>query len=176
MAETPEIPEANDPFSKRVAITIAILAVIVSFVSSRGDDAKTDSIIKTNLASNKWGYFQSKSIKEHLVKVETEILAAVAQSAPGIEHKGLAPEQLKAELERYTKEKEEIKKEAEELEHEAMALSRINNRCDLAILILQIAVILSSVAILSHWRAFWFASMGAGLLGTAIAVTSMLIK
>lgn len=60
MAEAPEIPEANDPFEKQVAVTIACLAVVLAFIGNKGDNAKTDAIIKTNEASNQWGYFQAK--------------------------------------------------------------------------------------------------------------------
>ena len=60
MSETPEIPEANDPFSKQVAITIALLAVVLAVIENKGDNAKTDAIIKTSEASNRWGYYQSK--------------------------------------------------------------------------------------------------------------------
>ena len=50
MSETPEIPEANDPFSKQVAITIALLAVVLAVIENKGDNAKTDAIIKTSNA------------------------------------------------------------------------------------------------------------------------------
>ncbi len=46
MAEAPEIPEAKDPFEKRVAVTIAVLAVVLAVVGNKGDNAKTDAIIK----------------------------------------------------------------------------------------------------------------------------------
>ena len=47
MPDAPEIPEAKDRFEKTVAITIAVVAVILSWMSNRGDDAKTSAIIKT---------------------------------------------------------------------------------------------------------------------------------
>jgi len=52
MPDAPEIPEAKDPFEKRVAVTIAILAVALAFIGNKGDNARTDAIIKTNEASN----------------------------------------------------------------------------------------------------------------------------
>lgn len=176
MAETPEIPEAKDPFGKRVAVTIAILAVIVSFTAIIGEDSRTESIIKTNLATNKWGYFQAKSIKEHLVKVEKEIIASVALAPAAAERQTVDTAKLNKEIERYTEEKEAIKKDAEELEHDADKLIRTNKRCDIAILILQIAIILSSVAILSHWKILWFTGIAVGVAGTAVALTALLIK
>lgn len=45
MPEAPEIPEAKDPFEKQVAISIAALAVALSVIGNKGDNAKTDAII-----------------------------------------------------------------------------------------------------------------------------------
>ena len=56
MPEAPEIPEASDPFEKRAAATIAILAVALAVIGSKGDNAKTD------VAANRWAHYQSKSI------------------------------------------------------------------------------------------------------------------
>jgi len=75
MAETLEIPEANDPFSKQVAITIALLAVVLAVIENKGDNAKTDAILRTSEAANRWGYYQSKSIKQDLYETELEILS-----------------------------------------------------------------------------------------------------
>ena len=54
MAEAPEIPEAKNPFERMVAVSIATMAVCLSVINIHGDNAKTDAIIKTNEASNKW--------------------------------------------------------------------------------------------------------------------------
>ena len=77
MADTPEIPEGNDPFSKQVAITIALLAVILAVIENKGDNAKTDAILKTSEAANRWGHYQSKSIKQNLHETELEILVSL---------------------------------------------------------------------------------------------------
>ncbi len=44
MSEDVEVPEAKDPFEKRIAISIAIIAVLLSYISMKGDNAKTDAI------------------------------------------------------------------------------------------------------------------------------------
>ena len=80
MAEAPEIPEANDPFEKRAAVTIAILAVVLAVVGNKGDNAKTDAIIKTNEATNQWSYFQAKGIKGSIASAEQELLTLLAPS------------------------------------------------------------------------------------------------
>lgn len=171
MPEAPEIPEANDPFEKRVAISIAVLAVALSFIGNLGDNAKTDSILKTNEASNQWGYFQAKSIKGQMAGMQSTILAAVSGAQPD-EARAKEIARLKAESERYEQEKDEIKKKAEDLHALAEADSKINDRCDLSSLMLQIAVVICSVAILSRWHAFWYAGIALGLAGGIAGATA----
>ena len=167
MPEAPEIPEATDPFEKRVAISIAILAVILSFIGSLGDNAKTDSILKTNEAANQWGFFQAKSIKGQIAEMQGTMLAALSGAQPD-ETRTKEIARLNAEAARYEQEKDAIKKKAEELQTVAAQDSKVNDRCDLSSLMLQIAVVICSVAILSRWHGFWIAGLA---LGTAGAVT-----
>jgi uncharacterized protein (DUF3084 family) len=170
MADAPEIPEAADPFEKRVAISIAVLAVVLSLVGNLGDNAKTDAILKTNEASNQWGYFQAKSIKEQIAALRGSLVAELGHAQSDD-----AKEKTDAEALRYEREKEEIKKQAESLQKTAARDSAINDRCDLASLLLQIAIVICSVAILSHWRGFWFAGLALGLAGAVAGATAFLM-
>jgi hypothetical protein len=174
MADAPEIPEATDPFEKRVAISIAVLAVALSIIGNLGDNAKTDAILKTNEASNKWAYYQSKSIKENMVKMEGNLLDELGSTQPKeVRDKSIA--RLRTEETRYEKEKEDIKKEAEELQKDAATDSKVNDRCDLSTLLLQIGVVICSVAILSRWHLFWYIGMGLGAAGISVGVTAFLM-
>ena len=159
MADSPELPEAKDPFEKKIAISIAIIAVLLSYISMKGDNAKTDAIIKTNEAANAWGYFQAKSIKGSLVKMESDLLAASSGDTTK------KREELRSESERYDKEKEEIKKKAEELQAEAKVQSDMNDRCALSALFLQVAVVICSVAILSRLHLFWYSGLALAAVG-----------
>ena len=174
MADTPEIPEATDPFEKRVAISIAVIAIVLSFVGNLGDNAKTDAIIKTNEASNQWGYFQAKSIKGQMAGMQGELLAVLGGAQPD-EARAKEIARLHSAATRYEEERAEIKKHAEELQHEATHDSAINDRCDLASLMLQIAVVICSVAILSRWHAIWFAGLALGLAGAIAGATAFLL-
>lgn len=171
MADAPEIPGASDPFEKRVAISIAGFAVVLSVVGNKGDNAKTDAIIQTNEASNRWSHYQSKSLKEGLARVERSILELVQTSAPPADiakHR----EWLGSEMARYKADQEGISVEAKKSQEEAERCSRINDRCDQSALLLQIGIVVASVAILSKWRLFWFISLLLGVVGTVIGVTA----
>ena len=175
MPEAPEIPEANDPFEKRAAVTIAILAVSLAVIGNKGDDAKTEAIIKTNEAANGYAYFQAKGIKGSIASAQQELLTLLAPSPASA---GEIPEKLKklkADEERYKEEQVEIKKDADKDKKDAEHESAINNRCDHGSLAMQIAIVLASVSILARSQAFWIVSIILGLIGIGIGVTAFLL-
>lgn len=174
MPETPEIPEASGPFEKRVAITIAVLAAILTLVQNKGDDAKTAAIITTSEAANEWGYYQSKSLKQNLAEAEARLTSAIHNTTDA-QARAAALEKLAAEARRYEKEKEEIKAKALALGVTAAHDSKINNRCDSASLGLQMGIVVSSVAILSKWRLFWFIGVALGAIGAAVGLSAFVM-
>jgi len=171
MPDAPEIPEAKDPFDKRVALTIAIIAIILSFVANVGDNAKTSAILKTSQASDQWNYFQAKSTKAILTSMHGDLLMRLSSEERGTEAR-LQAIKLGQEARRYDAEKAEIQKGAENLVAEATRLTAINDRCDQAALLLQIAVVVCSVAILAHSQKFWWLGIVLGLAGIGVSVTA----
>lgn len=161
MADAPELPEAKNPFEKRVAVSIALMAVLLSYISMKGDNAKTDAVINTNESSNQYAYFQAKSLKEHMAENAADTLKYLATSPEAASRRN----ELLAEAKRYKMEKEDIKKDAENFRAEAKKGGDMNDRCDFAGLFLQIAIVLASVAILSHQHLLWFTSLGLAVFG-----------
>jgi hypothetical protein len=174
MSDAPEIPEATTDFEKKIAITIAILAVVLSLVNNLGDNSKTDAIIKTNEATDKWMYYQAKGIKGQLAEMQSALLTDLGGASISEEAKARAARML-TESQRYDGEKATIKTDAESLQKQAAVESAINDRCDFSALLLQIGVVVCSVAILSGWRLFWFGGMALGAAGIVVGVTAFLM-
>jgi len=175
MPDAPEIPEASDPFEKRAAVTIAILAVALAVVGNKGDNAKTDAIINTNEAANQWAYYQAKGIKGSIASAEQDLLTVLAPSQTAAADVAKITERLKSDAERYKTEQVKIKKDAEDAQKDAKLGSKINDRCDQGSLALQIAIVIASVSILARSQAFWIASIILGLIGVVIGVMAFLI-
>ena len=55
----------------------------MAIIGNKGDNAKTDAIIKTNVASNQWGYYQAKGIKGSVATSEHELLTLLSPSQAG---------------------------------------------------------------------------------------------
>lgn len=174
MPDAPEIPEARDPFDKRVALTIAIIAICLSFVTNLGDNAKTSAILRTSEASDQWNYFQAKSTKALLAGMHGDMIMRLSSEERFDDAKNRAI-QLGKDAQRYDVEKAEIKKEAEALVANAKHFSAINDRCDQAALLLQIAVIVCSVAILGQSHKFWWLGMVLGIAGVVVGATAYLL-
>ncbi|HEV7401410.1 MAG TPA: DUF4337 family protein, partial [Chthoniobacteraceae bacterium] len=111
MSDPTEIPEASTAFEKKIALTIAILAVVLSFVNNKGDNAKTDAIIDTNLASDKWAQYQAKSIKGHVEEMHIGLLNELGgPTMSEVAKQSLV--HLGEEVKKLNTDKEDIKKEA----------------------------------------------------------------
>ena len=176
MAESAEIPEVDSPFGKRVAVTIAIVAVVMAIISNRGDDAKTDALLKTTQAANRWGYFQAKGIKEYTYDVQARVLAVADHSGVESTERAALIKEFEAKVKRYEDEKVTIMAEAKELEKEAESAIAINNRCDQASLFMQLAVVACSVAILAHLTVFWWGGIAVAIIGIGLGISSFWVK
>lgn len=171
MADAPELPEAKDSYERVIALTIAIFAVSLAFVDNTGDNAKTDAIVKTTEAANKWAYFQSKSIKGNLAENSATLLGLLTPVDPAAAK--AKQEEIKKEVSRYESEKKQLMADAQELEKQAAHSMAIDDRADEAALLLQISVVVCSIAILVRWKAIFFSGITIGLLGIAAALRAI---
>lgn len=176
MAELAEIPEGRDPFEKRVALTIAMIAVGLAVMTTFGDHAQTEAIIKTNQASDMWAFYQAKSLKSLMVTSENRVLDALVRVTQSEDPKTQARMDDNAkEQKRYETEQADIKKKAEDLSGEAQHETLIDKRYHLSAMILQMAIVLCSVAILSRWRGIWSVGILVALAGIAVGVSALLV-
>jgi hypothetical protein len=72
--ELPEIEELEEtrtqPFTKRVALTTAIFAVILAITSLGGNNAMKEMILAQQQASDMWAFYQAKVVREHLYRIQ----------------------------------------------------------------------------------------------------------
>ena len=80
---------------------------------------------------------------------------------------------IQAQVDRYTKEQAEIEEQAKDFEAESARAQRKADRFDLGEVFLEIALVISSLALLSRKRIFWFLGIISGVAGLGVAVTGM---
>jgi cell shape-determining protein MreC len=178
MHEVIEAHEAQDghedsPLMLPVAVTLSILAVLVAIATLLGHRANTEEIILQTRATDQWALVQAKNIRLHEMQAVADLLATVSpvdkEKAEALREKYLK------ETERYEKEREEVGEQAKELEKERELVSRRADRYEAGEVILEIALIICSLTLLTKKRTFWLSGIALGLLGLCTALSGFLI-
>ncbi|WP_319241622.1 DUF4337 domain-containing protein [uncultured Propionivibrio sp.] len=157
----------GDAFTARVAVLTAILSTVGAIFGYMGGHSqnsallyKNEAAIQKTSASNQWNYYQAKSNKQNLAELSIVLT------------RGDDREKYVQEVARYKKEKEEIKQDAEKLEAKAKAADEkseiemhVHERWALATTLLQIAIALSAITLLTRKRWLLIGVYGASALG-----------
>jgi len=170
---------AEHAFSRRVALTTAIYAVVLAIASLGGNNAMKEMLLAQQQSSDQWAFYQAKVIREHQYRAQKLLLEAqLAEPSPlrGAERakfEALAS-RFAEEEKRYNAEKKDIEKEAKTLEAERDRHRNRDPYFDFAEVFLQIAIVTASVSILSTSRPmFWF-SLGLAVLGALLTANGFL--
>ncbi len=158
MTEEPKIHWLN-----WLATTTVIFSVCSTLATSKAGGFSTKSVITQNRATDQWAYYQAKSIKQHTMELHKEILELVAPH--DLAARSAAIERCRNEIERYNREKGEAKASAQKCEKEIEVFQFHSRNFGQAVILLQIAIMLSAIAALLKKRAVWLAGVAVGLFG-----------
>ena len=170
-----ELPhDETDPFVKRIALCVAIFAVILAIAGAGGKNAGKDLISEQIEASNQWSRYQAKAVREAIYINDLEKYELEKEKG------GLTPEaekkvdksidRVKAKLADYKKDKDEIMAEAKAHEAARDTAHKKDGYFDFAELLLQIAIVLASVAMLSKARWAFYTSVALVAVGLFLTV------
>ena len=99
-----------DRFNLGVALSTALLAALAAVAALMAGSQANEAMVAQIESANQWSYYQSKSIKDHLLSTKKELLLAMG--------KEIAPKDIDAQV-KYEHEKDAIKAKAEGLAEEA---------------------------------------------------------
>jgi len=177
-----ELEEAKGKaFTKRVALTTAIFAVMLAITSLGGNKAMKEMLLSQQQASDQWSFYQAKVLREHLYrsqKLRLEVDLVERGSAMKPEVKGRVEALLKKvgeEEARYSEEKKEIEKEAKKLEQERDLYRHKDPYFEYGEVLLQIAIVMASVAILSGLRPVFLFAIVSACLGILFSLNGFFL-
>jgi hypothetical protein len=159
---------AKEPFDKKVALTMAIIAALLALVSVMGRILSTEEVLAQQKASDQWAFYQAKDIRRYDSEIAQDVLKAL--KSPDLEA------QLKhysGNAEKYDKDREGIREKAEEFEKERDHTGKQGRSLEIGEVFLEIAIVLASLAILSKRPIAWYASMLSALSGVGLALTAL---
>ncbi len=163
----------GDRFTSRLAVLTAILSTIGALFGYMGGHSqnaalllKNEAAIQKTSAANQWNYYQAKSNKQNLAELSITLTS------------GETKEKYKQDVARYKKEKEEIKVDAEKLEAQAKSADQkselemqVHARWALATTLLQIAIAMSAITLLTRKR--WLLAGVYGATGLGLVIGAM---
>lgn len=183
--ELPDVGELKEnrenSFTKKVALFTAIYAVILAICSLGGNNSMKEMLLAQQQASDQWAFYQSKVIREQLYRVEisrleTQLLERRDTMKPEILKHYQAMRQRAADEEnRYESEKKEIEQEAKRLDLVRDSNQARNPYFDYGEVMLQIAIVMSSISIISLSRPVFVFSTVAAATGAILTLNGYLM-
>jgi hypothetical protein len=161
-----------DPSNKKIALLIAVLALVLAFSETLGKSAQTNALSLNIEASNLWSFFQAKTIRQTVVRTAAEQTSLTGNSEE-------AKKQIEAwrkTAQRYQTEPEtgegrdELMARAKEAEKKRDRSMAAYHQYELASAALQIAIVLASAAIVTGAMALAWIGAGLGVLGVAFCL------
>jgi hypothetical protein len=168
--------EAHKPgLGQQVAIFSAVLATVGAIVSFFGGDTqnkamlyKNEAVLERAHATDDWNFYQAKSLKQNMAEI----------AAAGARDPALA-EKYAAEAKRYAAEKKDIEIEAKKHEDAFHAWNERSEKAlhphhylSMSMTLLQIAIALASITVLTQKRWLLYGAAIAALGGAALGAVA----
>ena len=158
------IEHAHNPFDKLVAGTMAIIAASLAVVSVLGQHYNTEKLLEQQKASDQWAYFQAKDIRRYAAQLSGDILTQMKGDAN-------VTKKYVADAARYKRETAEIQNQAREFEHERDKMGNQADSFHLGEVFLEVAIVLSSLSILTKRKALFYGGLGSAAVGFIVAIS-----
>ncbi len=132
-------------------------------------------------ASDQWAFFQAKSIKSYIYSMQKEKLelelAAMGAKAPAatVEEYRKKIAEYGKKVAKYEEEKTDIQKEAKRFEQVRDDAQKHAQVFGIAVIFLQIAILLSSIAALMKKKYVWVIGTAVGVAGIVYFVNGFLL-
>jgi len=163
----------RNPILKPVSLSMAVFAVLLAAVALLGHRTHIEQVIAQAKASDQWAYYQAKGIRRHNYEAFAELMAAMTTRDEARAEK--AQEKFTHEAERYRDEQKEIETEARKLEQEVTVAGRKANRFNLGEVFLQIALVVTSITLLTGNRGYWGMGLVFAAMGIIVAATGFFV-
>jgi hypothetical protein len=156
-----------------VTLTMALLAVLVASVTLLGHRAHTEEVLLQSRAADQWAYYQAKEIRRRNYELFLDELSIF--SLQDSAHADAVKEKYAKEVERYSEELKDIQAEAKKAEAEVKVEEARADRYDLGEVLLEAALVICSITLLTRKRIFWYFGMLLGLAGVVTGVLGWMI-
>ena len=157
-----------------VSLTMAILAVLVATVTLLGTRALPEELLLQTQATDQWSYYQAKNMRRNNLEALDEVLTALENTKE--ERAGEVRKHFHEEIDKYKDQQKDIQTEAKDFEAERDKASHRANRFDLGEVFLEIALVVTSITLLTERRAYWYFGFVLAAIGIVCAASGLLLR
>lgn len=163
--------EKKEKWLNYLALTTVIFAVCATLSTFKGGGYSTRSVLAQTQASDQWAYYQAKSIKGYIYDTQREKLELELKSFGTKMPKSLAQEyeqrvdSYAKKIKKYDEEKKQIENDARKFEGIKEDAQKHAQIFGMAVIFLQIAILLSSIAALMKKKVVWVLGLAVGVVG-----------
>ena len=155
---------AGGGFNMQVALSSALLAVLAAVSALMSGHYANEAMIEQIKASDQWAFYQAKSIKSSVLTAKMETLQGMGRPVSA------GDEDKRAQ---YETEQKDITKKAKTLEEESHHHLNIHQVLARTVTLMQIAIALAAIAVLTKKKPLWFMSLALGAVGAVILVQAL---
>jgi hypothetical protein len=155
-----------------VSLTMAIIAVLVAVVTMMGHRAHTEEVLLQGEVTDQWSYYQAKNTQSALAEQSLDLISASNLAAA--EKKALA-DKYKEKGKRYAERMSELQNEAHHLEAERNATQQRAVFLDISESLLEAALVVVSITLLTTRRKFWYTGMIVAAAGAVVAIVGVVL-
>ena len=150
LEEKEEKEEKREQWISYVALSTAFIAVFAAIAGMMAGYHANEGMLDQIMASDKWAFYQAKSIKSEMASNTIQLLTALDKPVPA------ENAQKKAGLE---KDKADIKADAEGSEKSSEDHMKVHIVFSRAVTIFQVAIAISAIAIVTRKKFMWYLSL-----------------
>jgi hypothetical protein len=163
-----------DPSNKKVALLIAVLALVLAFSETLGKGAQTNGLSHNIEASNLWAFFQAKTIRMTNVQTAAGVLEAELAQVSNPQAKDAMEKRIadwKKAAARYDSEpdtregRKELAARAKSAEAKRDRSIAAYHHYEVASAAVQIAIVLASATIITGMNVLSWIAGGLGVIG-----------
>lgn len=166
---------AHDPFIARVSITVAFLAVMAATAGSletveggRAITRSSEAVLAQNKATDAWNEYQADSLKRHIYDIAADT-------------GGVHADAYRRTADQDQRDQDKLRAVALDDEKDRDALMADSARHEQrhhwltgSATLIEIGIALSTVAIITRRRIFWFSALGMGFAGAGLFAAAYL--
>ncbi len=170
--------EHGGPENKRIALLIAVLALVLAFSETLGNGAQTQALTQNVEASNLWAFFQAKTVRMTVVRTAAENAELELQQVTEPNAREAVGQRVTAwrkTAERYDTEPEtgegrkELAARAKQAEKKRDDALAAYHHYEIASAAVQIGIVLASATIITGIGALAWGAAALGVVGIAFS-------